>query len=304
MAPSETPAPGSVEPRLQVLLVTGMSGAGKTSVLKGLEDMGFEAVDNLPLSLLASLVLPGQPRFAALPIARPLAIGIDIRTRDFDVAAFLDRIEQLRGQKGLAVKLLFLDCSDLALERRYSDTRRRHPLARGRSLADGIEAERLTLAGLAAKADIVIDTSAMTLGVLKRELQRHFAVERGSEMTLFVTSFSYRRGVPRESDLVLDVGFVPVPRLGPGVSPLDPALAEAIAKEADFTRFFERLTAFLEPLLPRYAAEGKSYLTVALGDADGRLGAPVVAERLAAWLERVGWRVHLQHRDRDPATAG
>lgn len=297
----------AADPKLQVLLVTGMSGAGKTSVLKGLEDMGFEAIDNLPLSLLASLVLPHQPRFAAREIVRPLAIGVDIRTRDFDVVPFLDSLAELRGQENLDVKLLFLDCSDVALERRYGDTRRRHPLARAatptkESLAEGIRTERSTLGGLMARADIVIDTSAMTLGALKRELLRHFALELRTEMALFVTSFSYRRGVPRESDLVLDVSFLPAGRSDGHLAGTPPDAPEAVAGGTEFAPFFKRLTEFLEPLLPRYAAEGKSYLTVALGDTDGRVGAPAAAERLAARLEGIGWRVHVQHRDRDPAS--
>lgn len=285
-------------PNARILLVTGLSGAGKTSVLKGLEDMGYEAIDNLPLSLLGNLVLPSQRPFSALQIERPLAVGIDIRTRDFDAAALQQRLAQLAAENEVETRLLYLDCSDAALERRYAETRHRHPLGKGLPLKESIAAERRALSDLRDRADLVLDTSEMTLGGLKRALQRHFALQRAVELGLFVTSFSYRRGIPRESDLVFDVRFLPeAPSDLPGETGQDAAIAEFIARNGGFVEFFDRLTGFLKPLLPRYAAEGKSYLTLSVGDDNGRRRAVAVAERLAAWLEDEGWRVHLQHRD-------
>jgi UPF0042 nucleotide-binding protein len=287
---------------LKVLIVTGLSGAGKTSALKSLEDMGYETVDNLPLSLLGSLVRPGDPAVATGPFLRPLAVGIDIRTRDFAVPAFMETLAQLRKLSDVEARLLFLDCADDDLIRRYAETRHRHPLAVDRSLAEGIAAERALLAPLRQSADVVADSSAMTLGALKQTLQRHFALDQDLPFVVFVTSFSYRRGLPRESDLVLDLRFLATAN-APSGNGTDRAVQEFIAADTAFVEFFARLTAFLAPLLPRYAAEGKSYLTIAVGSEDGRRRSVVVAERLATWLGRQGWRTHLQHRDLDGRAA-
>jgi UPF0042 nucleotide-binding protein len=287
--------------KLRVLLVTGMSGAGKTSALKCLEDMGYEAVDNIPLSLLGNLVLPRNPSKATMRFQRPIAIGVDIRTRDFGVSALVAMLAGLKDLNLLETKLLFLDCSDAALMRRYAETRHRHPLAAGGSIADGIAAERKVLAELRESADLVVDTTDLILGGLKQVLQRHFAPETQSELALFVTSFSYRRGLPRESDLVFDVRFLPDPA-DSKVGGAD--FTELVARDAGFMEFFARLTGFLSPLLPSYAAEGKSYLTISIGDGDGGPRAAFVADRLADWLRGQGWRSQLQHRDLENSRGG
>ena len=298
---------GPTKGRLRVLLVTGMSGAGKTSALKGLEDLGFEAIDNIPLGLLGNLFLPLQREFGDSAARRPIAIGIDIRTRDFSVDAFSTMVGALRARPEIEAQVIFLDCSDDDLQRRYAETGHRHPLAGDGSASDGIAAERLILSDLQRSADHVIDTSDMNVRTLKRTLKDRFADEHESELALFVTSFSYRRGVPRDSDMVFDMRYLLESEPG-GHRQSDSAtagaggadeIAAAVAHDSGFMEFFDRLTAFLRPLLPRYAAEGKSYLTIAIGDGDGRRGAVFVAKRLTSVLTDEGWRVHLQHRELD-----
>jgi len=284
----------------RVLLVTGMSGAGKTSALKALEDLGYEAVDNLPLSLLGNLVLPGQYTLDAREFHRALAVGIDIRTRDFVAEAFAGEIERLRADDELAVEVLFLDCDDDELTRRYAETRHRHPLAVDRPIQDGIAHERQLLAPARASSDIVIDTSRLPLGDLKRLLDGHFGLGDKPALAVFVTSFSFRQGIPREADLVFDVRFLANPHYDPALRPLtgrDAAVAEFIAADADFAGFFGNLCRLVGPLLPRYAAEGKSYLTIAIGCTGGRHRSVFVAERLAVWLSEQGIGVHLGHRE-------
>jgi UPF0042 nucleotide-binding protein len=292
-------APGAAE-AAPVLLVTGISGAGKTSALKALEDLGFEAVDNVPLSLLGALVLPGQRDFAARGLVRRLAIGVDIRTRDFAVEAVLGEIDQLGGKADLDVRVLFLDCDDDELGRRFAETRHRHPLAVDRPVRDGIAHERRLLLRLRQRADLTVDTTGLGPGDLKRILAGHFAPRPEAGLAVFVTSFSYRHGLPREADLVFDVRFLANPHYDPELRRLtgsDPLVAEAVTADPAFAPFFDSLTGMLGALLPAYAAEGKSYLTIALGCTGGRHRSVVCAERLAAWLGDAGEPVTLHHRD-------
>lgn len=280
--------------KTEVLLVTGMSGAGKSTALKALEDMGYEAVDNLPISLLASLVRPVADG------GRPLAIGVDIRTRDFGVDSFLEQIDRLIAEQTTDVSLLFLDCEDEILRRRYTETRRRHPLAADRPLMDGIKHERQLVAGLRDRADFAIDTSELLHADLQRLLRTHYGAETKTGLTVFVTSFSFRRGLPREADLVLDVRFLANPHYDPALRPLtgkDEGVANFVAEDPDYRAFFDSLTAMLETLLPRYGHEGKSYLTIAIGCTGGRHRSVFVAEELTDWLRNRGSRVEVSHRD-------
>lgn len=277
-----------------IVLVSGLSGAGKSSALNILEDLGFEAVDNLPLSLLGSVAEPRARH------GRALALGVDVRTRDFDIARFTGEIDSLRQKQGLAVTLLFLDSDDEVLSRRFTETRRRHPLAADRPLADGIRLERERLEPLRLTADLVIDTSQLKLADLKRELSERFALERGAGLSVFVTSFSYRRGLPREADLVFDVRFLANPHYEERLRDLDgcdPAVARFIIADSAYRPFFDRLAAMLIGLLPAYEREGKAYLTIALGCTGGRHRSVFVAEELKGAIAAAGWRVSLRHRD-------
>ena len=289
--PAETTG---AEARVRVLLVTGMSGAGRTAALKSLEDMGYEAVDNLPLSLLASLVGPS----AGLP--GPLAIGIDIRTRDFGVRTFLRGIDDLIARPDIEARLVFLDCEDEVLRRRYSVTRHRHPLALDRPLTDGIRHERRLLDPLRDRADVVIETSEFTLGDLKRVLDGHFALEASPGLTVFVTSFSYRHGLPPEADIVLDARFLANPHYVERLKPLtgrDEEVGTFIVADPDYPGFFHSVTEMLSPLLPRFSAEGKSYLTIAVGCTGGRHRSVFLVEQLAGWLAERGEQVATSHRE-------
>ncbi len=287
--------------RTRLLVVTGLSGAGRSTALKALEDMGYEAVDNLPLSLLANLMGRGATSV-------PLAIGVDVRTRDFAVPSLVRALDDLTTGRPIDLKLLFLDCDDDQLERRFTETRRRHPLAVERPVADGIRLERQRVWPLRDRADLVIDTSSLTPGDLKRLLQGHFALGAGAGLTVAVTSFSYRYGLPRDADLVFDMRFLRNPHYVSALRPLsgrDRTVGAFIEADPDFAPRFGEMAAWLDQLLPRYEAEGKSYLTIAFGCTGGRHRSVYVAERLAARLVADGRRVALMHRDLDrPAEAG
>ncbi|EME70163.1 glmZ(sRNA)-inactivating NTPase [Paramagnetospirillum caucaseum] len=299
-SPTDSTPAGAAEGGGRVVLVTGMSGAGKTMALKALEDMGWEAVDNLPLSLVASLVRSGEG------LARPLALGVDIRTRDFGVEPVLAALDRLMAESGLDVRLLFLDCEDDVLCRRFTETRRRHPMAVDRPLLDGIRHERTLVSPLKRRADVMIDTTNQPPAEFKRVLAGHFGREASGGLVVFVTSFAYRNGLPREADLVFDARFLANPHYVPELKPLtgrDPAVAEYVAADPAFGPFLESLTRLLEPLLPRFAAEGKSYLTIAVGCTGGRHRSVAIAERLAGWMKRRGGRVELRHRELDEGSS-
>ena len=283
----------SPAPHSRLLMVTGISGAGRSTAMKALEDMGYETVDNVPMALLPTLV--GSREAAA-----PIAVGLDVRNRDFDAAAILAVIDRLVAEKQLEFKLLFLDCDDDRLMQRYTETRHRHPLAGDRPVTDGIALERRLVSPLRARADLVIDTTALNPGDLKRLLHGHFGIGAASGIAIFVNSFSYRHGLPRDADLVLDVRFLRNPYYVPALAPLtgrEAEIGEFIAADPDFPSFFEGFCAWLAPLLPRYKAEGKSYLTIAIGCTGGRHRSVYVAELLAKWLGGRGFRVGLNHRD-------
>ncbi|MDA0701918.1 MAG: RNase adapter RapZ [Proteobacteria bacterium] len=286
--------------RSRIVFVTGVSGAGKSSALKALEDIGYEAVDNLPISLIAGLL--GVESIEG----RGLAVGIDVRTRDFNVGAFLDQLETLRALDRFEIHLVYLDCDDDILQRRFAASRRRHPLAQDRPVADGIARERVISAGLQRRADVVIDSSSLTLGALRALLADRFAQPLCDVLSLFVVSFSYGHGLPREADLVFDVRFLRNPYYDPVLKDLtgcDVEVGAHIEEDPGFERFFDTLRTMLGDLLPRFEVEGKTYLTVALGCTGGRHRSVYVAERLSAWLSGMGRKVHLRHRDLGRSTA-
>lgn len=285
------------DPSVIAVLVTGLSGAGRTSTLKALEDEGFEAVDNLPLSLLPTVL---GPNGAARGQPTRIAVGIDPRTREFDVGRLTEDIARLRDRPGLDLRVVFLDCDDDVLVRRFTETRRRHPLATDRPVADGIALERHLMGPLREWADAVIDTSRFNLAEFRQALHASLALDDPRRMTVTIVSFGFRGGLPREADLVFDVRFLANPYYDSALRPLDgrdPAVGAHIAADPDFELFLTRVSGLLEPLLPRYAGEGKSYLTMAIGCTGGRHRSVYTAERLAAWLKSRGTPVTLRHRD-------
>ena len=290
----------TTQTRRPFVLITGMSGAGRGTALHALEDLGYVAVDNVPLPLLGDLVRSTTGGMGE--IAAPLAFGVDTRTYGFDPHDLQRRLRELRLRADLAPRLLFLDCDTETLRRRYTETRRPHPLAPDRPVSDGIADERRLIMDLRDSADISIDTSALTPHQFKQLLAGHFAIGRSAGMRISVMSFSFRRGLPREADLVFDVRFLKNPHYDPKLKPLtgiDPEVAAFIASDPDYEPFMGRLEGMIGPLLPRFDAEGKSYLTVAIGCTGGRHRSVAIAERLAGWLRAAGRSVTLSHRDTD-----
>lgn len=291
---SPSPPPSPLCDTAPVVVVTGLSGAGKTLALKAFEDMGYEAVDNLPLSLLGNVVRRGEgPR-------RPLAVGIDIRTRNFGVEPVRHVLDALKVEDGVEARLVFIDCEDEVLRERFTETRRRHPLATDRPLTDGIRHERQLVSPLRDRADVVIDTSRLPPAEFKRLLEHHFGLAEASGLAVFVSSFAYRRGLPREADLVFDVRFLNNPHYDPMLrakTGRDADVAAFIRADPVFDIFFDSLARLLEPLLPRFEAEGKSYLTIAIGCTGGKHRSVFVAERLTQWLIGQGTRAELHHRE-------
>lgn len=277
----------------RVILVTGISGAGKSSALKALEDLGFEAIDNVPLSLLDRLIGSGD-------FQEHTAIGIDIRTRDFNAQAVLSKIAGLTRRQATRIEMVFVDCDDEILVRRYEETRRRHPLAQDRPVLDGIRQERLQISPLREHASVLIDTSDMALGDLKRTLDGHFGLSKESGLSVFISAFGFKNGLPRDADLVFDVRFLKNPHYVPDLRPLsgkDQGVADYILTDPGFEPFFTRLTDLLSFLLARYAAEGKSYLTIAIGCTGGRHRSVYTAERLAEFVRGEKYSVQVRHRD-------
>lgn len=277
---------------MKLVLITGMSGAGKSVALKTLEDSGFEAVDNIPLSLLDALVSTGNRQ-------RPLAIGIDIRSRDFADAQLMQTIEALRHNAALELTVLYLDADDDVLQRRYTETRRTHPLALDRSVLDGIHLERQLLSPIKPLADEVVDTSELLASDLKRLISGKLAAEV-KHLHVDIVSFSFKQGLPREADTILDVRFLKNPHYVEELRDFtgqNPEVGQYIEADDHFSGFFDRVVALLLPLLPRYRDEGKSYFTIAIGCTGGKHRSVFVAEKLAKTIVAEAFPVTVRHRD-------
>jgi len=282
-----------------ILLVTGMSGAGKSTVLRTLEDLGWEIVDNLPLLLLNRL-LDTEPAEGAELDERPLAVGMGAATRGFDAESIVRRIKKLREERGYDIGTLFLDCAGSELERRYSETRRRHPLAIDRPASDGIARERELLVPMRRWANRLIDTTNLTANELALQIRDNFSPEGQSGPTLSLMSFGFARGLPRNADLVFDMRFLRNPhwdaRLRAGTG-LDRDVSDYVAADPAYGLAIQQISDLLLTLLPRYRAEGKSYVTVAFGCTGGRHRSVHVTERMAELLRDAQFSPTVTHRD-------
>ncbi|HET8996084.1 MAG TPA: RNase adapter RapZ [Acetobacteraceae bacterium] len=292
--------------RMRIVLVTGLSGGGKASILRALEDIGYEAVDNPPLPMLEEMVSRGEGR---------LAIGVDARTRGFDARLVLDALDRLRANPALRPELVYAWADETTLLRRYSESRRRHPLAPDGRVADGISMEREVTAALREGADLVVDTSELPLAALRRLIEGHFGEgsdDSAHRLVVSLMSFSYARGLPREADLVFDARFLRNPHYDPILQPrtgLDPEVGAYIRADPDYQEFFDKVAALVSLLLPRFVQEGKKYATITFGCTGGRHRSVYLVEALAAHLAAAcdaggadgeagpAWRLHVTHRE-------
>jgi RNase adapter protein RapZ len=280
----------------RLLIITGLSGSGKTHVARALEDIGWFCVDNLPSALI--------PRFAELirgsDELRRSALVVDMREREF-LRQFPHVFRQLRGRGGLGVNLLFLEADEKVLVRRFSETRRPHPLAINQPAIEGIREEREALKPIRKMADLILDTSDYTVHELRDYIREHYDVRHeAAPIVVSVMSFGYKYGVPSDADLVFDVRFLPNPNFVPSLKALTGNHAPVVRymrRQKDTAVFLDKMKSFLSYVVPRYIKEGKSYLTIAIGCTGGRHRSVMIANALAEALSGQGYPVRVRHRD-------
>lgn len=290
--PTEKPDEAVRQTAPLVVVVTGMSGAGRTTAISALEDLGYEALNNFPVSLFEALIVPVEGTSA------PIAIGVESRTRGFSARSLTATVDRLRDRWRAGTVLVFLDCSDEVLISRFSQTRRRHPLAPAEDPATGIRRERDVLSAVRERADAVIDTSAMTPHALKAELASRFALLQSTGLAVTVQSFSYKRGTPHGADMVMDCRFLQNPYWEAELRALDgrdPRIQGFVQDDALYGKFFQMLKEMVSMLLPAYRDEGKAHFTIGLGCTGGRHRSVTVAEALAGHLRTEGWPVSIRH---------
>ncbi|QUL36485.1 RNase adapter RapZ [Erythrobacter sp. JK5] len=288
-----TPPPDSAAGQ-RLLLLTGLSGAGKSTTLDVLEDLGWETIDNFPVRLLKRLVSRPDGQHGRL------AIGFDSRTRGFVPSDIIALVKDLAERNDLTVSFMFLDCAGGEVERRYNETRRRHPMAQDRPLREGIAAERELLEPLRRWADIVVDTSDMSANDLQGHVRDLFGETSPETLTLTVSSFGFARGMPPLADLVFDMRFLDNPHWIEGLRELtgeDAPVAEHIERDPAFGPAFEQIHDLLLTLLPLYQAQGKAYVHVAFGCTGGRHRSVFTAERMAQGLREAGFSPTVRHRN-------
>jgi RNase adapter protein RapZ len=285
--------------RSPVLLVSGLSGAGKLSILRTLEDLGYEAIDNPPLDMIERLVSDG-----AGGGGRRIAVGVDARSRGFDASAVLATLARLRQIPAVWPQLIYAWAEEGVLQRRYTETRRRHPLSPHGRVADGIAAEQALTAALREAADLVVDTSDLPLPALRQLVERHYGPDAKADssagLAVSLISFAFPAGLPRESDMVFDARFLLNPHYVDALRSCtgkDPAVGAYIEQDPDWRGFFERLTGLLGLVLPRFVQEGKKYATIAVGCTGGHHRSVYLVEQLASHLIQTGWRVTKTHRE-------
>ena len=301
--PHESQTTESSHSRQRILLVTGLSGAGKTTVLNVLEDLGWDTMDNFPIRLLRRLI-ESDPTGDDDPA--PLAVGFDSRTRGFNAQEVIDRAKSLVQRSDVELTTLYLDCAGQELERRYNETRRRHPLATDMPVMAGIAAERELMDPLRRWADMVISTTDYAPNELQQVVRDRFAASSPGRMTVTVSSFGFARGMPPTADLVFDMRFLDNPHWDPVLRPKtgqDSDVGDHIRKDPAFEEAFTRIRDLILLLLPRYEAQGKAYAHIAFGCTGGKHRSVYVAERIAAALREAGFSPTLLHRNLGSRTA-
>jgi RNase adapter protein RapZ len=282
-----------------ILLVTGLSGAGKTTALKTLEDLGWEAVDNFPIRLAGPLLdipVPGNRSGPAVP----LALGFDSRTRGFNAEALIRQIKQLQKRPDLNIMTLFLDCAGTEIERRYAETRRRHPMAQDRPAIDGIAQERMMMEPLRRWAETVIDTGKMSAHDLQTDIRERFSSEATPHSIISITSFGFSRGVPHNVDLMFDLRFLRNPHWDNELRPmtgLDPEVSAYVEADPHYAEAMTKIRDLLAFLLPLYDAQGKAYVNIAFGCTGGRHRSVHVAEAFGKWLRDERYSPTVTHRN-------
>ena len=274
----------------ELLIVTGLSGAGLSSALKALEDIGYEVLDNIPLSLVDTLLTEKADK--------PIAIGIDSRTRNFSVAKLKKAIKEHKAE------MLFITCDDAVLQKRFTETRRKHPLAKDRPVSDGIKKEQDVMAPLKQQADLVIDTTELSIHDLRRTVEGHYTKAEEKRLSITLVSFGFRNGLPRDADIVMDVRFLRNPHWDKKLKSKtgkDKPVGAYIREDENFDSFMHNLQALIEPLLERYMHEGKSYLTIAFGCTGGKHRSVFTVETMEKWFKSLeqsqGLKIHKKHRD-------
>jgi UPF0042 nucleotide-binding protein len=277
----------------RLILITGPSGAGRSTAFHALEDLGYEVIDNLPLSLIPRLI-------EGPPLGRPIALGLDVRNRDFNATAVIALIDRLTRDPRVTLDVLYLDCTPAVLISRYSQTRRRHPMTEAATPAEGIEREIDLLAPIRVRADHLIDTSEMSPHELKAEIGQWFDPGEDRRLSISVQSFSYKRGLPRGLDMVFDCRFLTNPYWDSALRDRDGRDSSVVAHiESDprFAPFFQKLQELVLMLLPAQLDEGKAHLAIGFGCTGGQHRSVAVAEKLAQVLAEAGWQVSKRHRE-------
>jgi UPF0042 nucleotide-binding protein len=304
---ASTPASPAPEPvsadsgkRQRIMLVTGMLGAGKTTALRVLEDLGWETIDNFPIRLLERLIDSPEHGADLGEHHGPLAIGFDSRTRGFNPHEVIELVKRLTRRGDLALTTLYLDCGGAELERRYNETRRRHPLANDMPAASGIAAERELMEPLRRWADLVINTTQFAANQLQQAMREQFAPAAGPDLTISVSSFGFSRGMPPVADFVFDMRFLNNPHWDKDLRPMtgkDAPIAEFIRQDPAFEDAFARIRDLLLAVLPRFQAQGKAYVHIAFGCTGGRHRSVFMAEQIGMALRNHGFSPTMLHRN-------
>lgn len=283
----------------KIIMISGPSGAGRSTAINVLEDLGFEAIDNVPLSLI--------DRLTDGPVSRPLALGIDVRNRDFSIASVLDVLTRLQARADIDAQLLFLEADEDTLVRRYSETRRRHPLAPDEPAIQGIRREADLLAPMRRRAELLLDTADLSPHDLKARLTDWFGDKGSSLFGITVQSFSYKRGSPKGADMTFDCRFLRNPYWDNalrGLNGTDADVGDYIAQDSHAAPFIDKVVDLLLLLLPAYRQEGKSHLSIGFGCTGGQHRSVYVTERVALALANNGWQVSKRHRELERAAGG